>query len=280
MRTRLLWLAALVCLFLCTAGCAGSRIVHLTALPVEVDIDPEATGLEGVAHAFPALRNLAGETLADGEFTQWLDGDRLHLRIRYDFGPTHWIEERSVIQQEPKLVQEQWSWMEVRDGALYRRFEVDFLSGTAMAEKLEKDGLRRWSEQVTVEPGRAFAGTAWALAIKSVRSRLVGGEAIQFQGVGFMPNPRVGTVEITHDGLDQLPMSGRTLSGDRFRIQAKIPWILRAFVEVPDSLIWLVNPPPATFLRWEGPLAEPGDEVVRVDLLSGEPSGPASPANP
>lgn len=45
-------------------------------------------------------------------------------------------------------------------------------------------------------------------------------------------------------------------------------------MRVPDTQIWLTNPAPAGFLRWEGPMAEANDEVVRVDLVSGEGSGP------
>lgn len=279
MRTSLLRLAALAFPAVYIAGCATSKADHPLILPTEADFDPETVGLEGDARGFPALRTLAGEALADGEFTQWFDGHRLHVRIHYDIDHTHWIEERSLIQQEPTLVQEQWSWVEMRDGLVQRRFAVDFLAGTASAEKLDENELRRWTEHVDVEPGRAFAGAAWALAIKSVRPRLLRGETIPFQTVGFTPKPKAATVEISHVGLDRLPMAGRTLSGDRFRIHPKIPWIINLFVEVPDSLIWLANPPPAAFLRWEGPLAEPNDPLVRVDLLPGEPSGIASPAS-
>ena len=38
------------------------------------------------------------------------------------------------------------------------------------------------------------------------------------------------------------------------------------------------NPAPAGFLRWEGPIVLPTDPIVRVDLLSGEKSGPAEAA--
>jgi len=38
-----------------------------------------------------------------------------------------------------------------------------------------------------------------------------------------------------------------------------------------------VHGEPAAFLRWEGPLAEPDDSIVRVDLLPGEPSEDAAP---
>jgi hypothetical protein len=83
-------------------------------------------------------------------------------------------------------------------------------------------------------------------------------------------------VQISHAGVDQMKMSDRVLEGDRFVIHPKIPWIAALFVHVPDTLIWLTKPP-AEFLRWEGPVAEPNDPIVRVDLLSGAESGPAKP---
>lgn len=271
--------ASLACMLL-VAGCASPVVDRSGLTPFELVDIPEAAGLEGEARGFPALRTLKGEALADGEFTQWLEGDRLHMRIRYDFAPSHWIEESSVIQQEPSLVQEHWSWLEARDGVVQRKFEINFLSGEAKAEKLVKAETHRWSMHIDVEPGKAFAGAGWALAIKSVRPRLMRGEKIELQTVGFTPAPQAAAVEITHAGVDQLPMSGRNLVGDRFRIHAKVPWLVRAFVSVPDSYVWLASASPAAFLRWEGPLAEPSDDLVRVDLLPGEPSGAAAPIAP
>ena len=54
-----------------------------------------------------------------------------------------------------------------------------------------------------------------------------------------------------------MKMSGRLLKGDRFVIHPKIPAIAKLFVKVPDTRIWLTNPPPAGFLRWEGPSLNP-----------------------
>jgi hypothetical protein len=72
-------------------------------------------------------------------------------------------------------------------------------------------------------------------------------------------------------------MSDRLLKGDRFVVHPEIPLIAKLFVHVPDTRIWLTNPPPAGFLRLEGPMAEPSDRLVRVDLVSGIESGPAKP---
>jgi hypothetical protein len=47
---------------------------------------------------------------------------------------------------------------------------------------------------------------------------------------------------------------------------------------VPDTKIWLTNPAPAGFLRWEGPIVLPEDPIIRIDLISGEESGLAESA--
>jgi hypothetical protein len=230
---------------------------------------------EGVARGFPVLRDSAGNKLADGDFAQWLDAERLHVRITYDFGDGRRIEENATFRQQPQLVQEEWSFRESKDGKLVRGFDVDFRSGAASASKREESELEEWTEKIETERGRTFAGFGFTLAIKAHRMRLVEGERVELQAVGFTPKPRVVSVELSHGGVDQMRMGGRVLHGDRFIIHAKIPWIARLFVEVPDTHIWLTTPPPAGFLRWEGPLAEPDDDVIRVDLLTGEPSGPA-----
>jgi hypothetical protein len=72
-------------------------------------------------------------------------------------------------------------------------------------------------------------------------------------------------------------MDGRTIRGEHYIVHPKLPVIADLFVDVPDAHIWLTSPGPATFLRWEGPLAEPDDPIARVDLLPGGASGPAVP---
>jgi hypothetical protein len=232
---------------------------------------------EGTLHGFPALRDSAGKKLADGDFSQWLESEQLHVRIRYDFGRGRQIEDKSVFRQRPRLIQDAWSFRELRNGKLFREFSVDFSSRTATAKKLEESGLKEWSDKVDVEPGLTFAGFGFTLAVKSFRERLIKGERIELRAIGFTPKPRVVSVEISHGGLDQMEMSSRVLRGDRFVIHPKIPWIAELFVDVPDTHIWLTNPTPASFLRWEGPIVEPKDPIIRVDLLPGGQSGPAKP---
>jgi hypothetical protein len=236
----------------------------------------EWTSFEGTARGFPVLRDIAGKKIGDGDFVQWLENGRLHVRIVYS-GRTRRIEENSVFRQRPELVQEQWSLRELRDGKLYRQFAVNFTSGTATAKKFEDGELKDWSDELKVDVGRAFAGFGFTLATKALRRRLVRGEKMELQAVGFSPKPRVVTVEISYGGLDRVPMGGRTIRGERYIVHPKLPLIADLFVNVPDAHIWLTSPAPAAFLRWEGPLAEPSDPITRVDLLPGGSSGPATP---
>ncbi|HEX7900218.1 MAG TPA: hypothetical protein VF950_20790 [Planctomycetota bacterium] len=259
-------------------GCAGAPLSDVSR--VETGVAGASSSLEGAARGFPSLRRLDGGPLADGEIVQWIEKDRLHVRVRFAFGPDHAIEEKAVLRQEPLLVQEEWSWRELKDGLVQRQYHVDFASGKAMAEKREEGKLKRWSDKLDIVPGRTFAGFGFSLAIKRLRDRLLRGEKIELLGVGFTPTPRVGALEVSYGGLDRMSMGGRRIQGERFVIHPKIPFPANVVMSAPDSRIWFVPPAPAGFLRSEAPLAEPGDLVVRIDLLPGQESGPAEPTSP
>jgi hypothetical protein len=240
----------------------------------------ETTEPAGVAHGYPGLCAINGKKLADGEFKEWVENKRLHVVITYKFSAGEVYEENTEFRQQPELIQEKWSWKESKYGKLQREFAADFLAGIASAH-IRKDH-KDVSERINIEPGRTFAGFGFAVALSNLRKRLLNGEQVQLKAVGFSPfptlSPQVVTVTISHGGIDRMRMSGRLLRGDRFIIHPEIFFLARLFVDVPDTKIWLTNPAPAGFLRWEGPIVLPDDPIIRVDLLSGETSGPAEPA--
>lgn len=237
----------------------------------------KVTSFAAALHGFPALRDMSGKILADGEFAQWLEGERLHVKLIYRFKDNREIEEKAEFRQRPELIQEKWSWREVKDGKLFRSFAADFGSGQATAENGEGRGHKRWSEKLKVESGRTFAGFGFVLAIMNLREGLIAGKKVDLAAIAFIPEPRAVSVEISHAGSDQMRMADRHLKGDRFVIHPKIPRIVKLFIAAPDTHIWLTTPAPSGFLRMEGPLVEPSDPVIRIDLLSGGESGPAKP---
>jgi hypothetical protein len=258
-------------------GCILSASLVFIAHPIAAE---QPGNIETSLHGFPAMLNLQGAKLADGEFVQWTENGVLHITIDYNFPDDRHIQENASLRQEPALVQEAWSWSESRHEERLRHFEVDFKSGKAIAEKRDGQKIKRWTENLKIEPGRTFAGFAFVLVCKRDRERLIGGAKSELQAVGFTPKPRVVSVQISHGGLDQMSMAGRMVKGDCFVIHPQVPAIAKMFVEVQDSRIWLTTPPATGFLRWEGPLVESSDPPVRVDLLPGENSGPARPAQP
>jgi hypothetical protein len=237
----------------------------------------EVTEPAGAAHGFPGLCDINGKKLADGEFRQWIENKRLHVVITYRFSAGELYEEHAQFRQQSELTQEKWSWKESKDGRTQREFAADLLSGTATV-RIRQDN-KDVSEKISVEPGRTFAGFGFTIALSNLRKRLLSGEQVQLKAVGFSPfptlKPQVVTVTISYGGLDRMRMGGRLVKGDRFIIHPEIPAIAKLFVNVPDTKIWLTNPAPAGFLRWEGPVVLPTDPLIRVDLLSGTRSGQA-----
>ncbi len=253
------------------APVAAFALLALTPAPAV-----EVTEFEGTAHGFPSMLDPNGKKIADGEFIQEVDDGRLTIILKYRFKHGGRTEEKAVFRQKPELIQEEWSWRELRDGEVVRQYAVDFKNQSATAKKREKGEMKAWSDKIEVKPGQTFAGYGFILAVQKLRGRLVHGEAFELEGVGFTPQPKVVKVKVTHVGLEEMEMADRRPQGDHFFLQPQIPAVAKLFVKVPDTHIWLTQPP-AEFLRFEGPLLEPGDPIVRVDLLSGTESGPAKP---
>jgi len=241
----------------------------------------EVTEPAGAAHGYPGLCSINGKKVADGEFRQWVKNKRLHVIITYKFPDGEVYEEQTQLRQQPELIQEKWSWKESKDGKSQREFSADFVSGIATAHVREEKN-QDVSGKINVEPGRTFAGFGFTIALSNLRKRLLNGEQVQLKAVGFSPfptlSPQVVTVTISHGGLDRMRMSGRSLKGDRFIVHPEIFFLAKLFVDVPDTNIWLTNPAPAGFLRWEGPTVLPTDPLIRVDLVSGAQSGSAQPS--
>jgi hypothetical protein len=239
----------------------------------------EVNELAGAAHGYPGVCDINGKKLADGEFRQWVEDHHLNIAITYKFPDGQLFEEKARFRQQPELIQEQWSWRELKNEKPQREFTADFLSRTASA-RIRKDN-KDVSEKIDIETGRTFAGFGLTIALSNLRKRLLSGEQVQLKAVGFSPfptlKPQVVTVKISYGGLDRMKMSGRSLKGDRFIVHPEVPAIAKLFVRVPDTKIWLTNPVPAGFLRWEGPTVLLNDPLIRVDLLSGSRSEPAEP---
>lgn len=251
---------------------AALGIVALAIAPARAI---EWNHFETAVRGYPVMRDASGRRIADGNFVQWIGKDGLHVQISYT-GDRKTMVETVVLDQRPELSQRAWGWRETENGKTVRTFDMNFVSGAATASKVEKGETKHWSDTLDVEQGRTFAGFGFTMAAKALRERLIKGETVQLKAVGFTPSPKVVTVAMSYGGRENLRMAGRAIAGDHFVVHPQIPAVAKLFVKVPDAHIWLTTPP-AGFLRYEGALAEPSDQLIRIDLLPGGASEAATP---
>lgn len=222
---------------------------------------------EGDAQAFTSLTDVQGRPLADSRYAQWREGNLLHVETRSDFPDGRTVVERATLRVLPRLEQESWEWAERKGDRLIRSYEVDFRTKKAVATRVDQHKL--WREDIDVEPGKTFAGIGFLTVVKALRGQLAQGQKVDLEAVAMTPRPRTVGVSVRHDGPSKVQMAGRTIDGDEYTIHPEIPAIARLFVTAPDQHVWLVAGEPAAFLRFEGPLVEPKDPVVHIDLIPG-----------
>jgi len=220
---------------------------------------------EGDVQSFTSLTDAQGKALAQGKYLQRVEGDVLHVEARYDFPDGRSIVERASLRLHPHIEQLTWDWIERNGAQLVRQYEIDFSTRKAVATRVDQH--KRWKEDVEIEPGKTFAGIAFVAVIKSLRAELEPGQKVELKVVAFTPKPRVASVDVIRVGLENVRIAGRTLSADHYTIHPGVPAIAKLFVKAPDQQVWLFGSSPAAFLRYQGPLAEPSDPTIRVDLI-------------
>jgi len=221
---------------------------------------------EGSLWGFPTLTDPSGRPVAEGRLVQWNDAEGLHTRGVFDFPDGRRLEEESVLaQREGDLRQLTWSWELQSGGEVLERYAVDFQSGQVEALKMTDGERKEWSKTMELTPGKTFAGVGFLYAVKNLRQRLMDGEQVELEAVGFLPRPQKARVSIRHDGDETLVMGGRSLPANHFVIHPEVPRIARLFVDAPDNHLWLYDASPPAFLRSEGPMMGLG--TLRIDVL-------------
>jgi hypothetical protein len=221
---------------------------------------------EGDAQAFTSLFDAqTGSAIADGRYAQWVKDDVLHIEARYDFPDGTVAVERAAVRLHPRLVQQSWDWQERKGDELIREYEVDFAARKAVATRVDQH--KRWKEDLDIEPGKTFAGIAFVTVIKALREKLEPGQQLDLKAVAFTPKPRIAPVNVIRRGPETVRMASRSIDADHYTIHPDIPGIVKLFVTAPDQEVWLFGGGPAAFLRFQGPLVEPKDPVIRVDVI-------------
>jgi hypothetical protein len=235
----------------------------------------QVTSPEGELFAFPTLKDDHGRVLARSTYRQWFAGGELRVEIVHALADGR-IVERARFRQGKTLEQRAWSWDERREGGMVRAFDVDFTVGRAHARTIDHGQDRRWEEEVTVEPGRTFAGVGLVYAAKNLRDGLQAGGDGELRAVAFFPQPRSLPVTVKFVKRERIRIAGRDVDADRLEVRPDLKGLEKLVEKLKDPLgadVWVHHGSPPMILRVRYPLVAVNDPAVVLETL-GAPARP------
>jgi hypothetical protein len=203
---------------------------------------------EGLVRAFPVLRTMDNETLAQGDFAQVTRSDQVTSRLIFRFKDGSLYDETVVFSQRDRfllqsyrIVQRGPSFPETLEASMDRqtgRYEVRYRADEESAEEHLTGAL--------AIPDDAYNGML-TLIVKNLRPGA--GETVSI--VAFTPKPRVVTLQLLPLATERGP-SGEVV---RYHIRPKLGLFASLLVtDVPDTRVWILLGDAPAFLKAEGPL--------------------------
>jgi len=217
---------------------------------------------EGVTHAFPVLRSIGGEKLAQGELTQIPRGDRVENRLTFRFRDGSFYDERVVFSQRDmftlvsyQLVQRGPSFPESIEAKVDRdsgRYEVRYKGDEDAAEEILKGKIEL--------PNDVYNGL-----LGTLMKNLPAGTATSVQIIAFTPKPRFVKMLLAPAGDDTVMMGETAVPATRFLVKPQLGLFASLLVtDLPDVKVWILGGEAPAFLKFEGPLFFMGP-IWRID---------------
>jgi hypothetical protein len=225
--------------------------------------DPVAVKFtEGVAHAFPVLRSVGGEKLAQGELVQIPQGDRVENRLTFKFRDGSVYDERVVFSQRDtftlvsyQILQKGPSFPESIDAKVDResgRYEVRYKGDEEATEEVVKGKIEL--------PNDVYNGLLGML-MKNIPT----GTSATVQIIAFTPKPRLVKMLLAPAGNDTVMMGEAAVPATRFLVKPQLGLFASLLVtDLPDVKVWILGGEAPAFLKFEGPLFFMGP-IWRID---------------
>ena len=203
---------------------------------------------EGLVRAFPVLRTLDNETLAQGDFAQVIRSDQVTSRLVLRFKDGSLYDETVIFSQRDRFVLQTYrivqrgpSFPETLEASMDRqtgRYEVRYRADEESAEE-------HLAGTLTI-PDDAYNGML-TLIVKNLRP----GASETVSIVAFTPKPRVVQLQLLPLATERGP-AGEVV---RYHIRPKLGLFASMLVtDVPDTRVWILQGEAPAFLRAEGPL--------------------------
>jgi hypothetical protein len=237
MTDRLVVAAALVCGALLSPGRVGAEVVRVTFQ-------------EGVTRAFPVIRSLTGQKLAQGDLVQVARGDVVDSRMTFHFTDGSLHDEHVVFSQSGvfsllryRIVQRGPSFPETLEASIDReRYDVRYRAD-------EESPEQHVTGPFTLPPD-AYNGML-SLLLKNLPT----GESAVVHVVAFTPKPRLVKIQLLPLGDDPVLVSDSPMRVTRWAIRPQLGLFASLLIaDVPDAHCWILPGEAPAFLKAEGPL--------------------------
>jgi hypothetical protein len=207
---------------------------------------------EGVTRAFPVLRSLTGQKLAQGDLVQVARGDVVDSRMTFRFADGSLYDEHVVFSQAGvftlmryRIVQRGPSFPETLEASIDRetgRYEVRYRADDDSPEEV-------LTGQLALPPD-LYNGMLSMLLKNMPR-----GENAIVQVVAFTPKPRFVKIQLVPVAEDPVLVSDSPMQVTRWAIRPQLGLFASLLItDIPDVNCWILPGEAPAFLKAEGPM--------------------------
>src|SRR5262245_15365846 len=207
---------------------------------------------EGVTRAFPVIRTLTGQKLAQGDLVQVARGDLVDSRMTFRFTDGSVYDEHVVFSQAGvftlvryRVVQRGPSFPETLEASIDRetgRYEVRYRGDEESPEQ-------------TLTGRFALPVDAYNGMLSLLLKNMPAGESTVVQVVAFTPKPRLVKIQLLPVANDPILVSDEPMQVTRWAIRPQLGLFASLLIaDVPDAHCWILPGEAPAFLKAEGPL--------------------------
>lgn len=222
---------------------------------------------EGLMHGFLALRSIDGKRLADGEISQYAEGNLVHSHLVFHFKDGSLYEEEATFSQNGKfrlrsdhLIQKGPSFEQPVETS------IDASTGQVRVHYFDGDGKPKDVDQRMELPEDTANGLLFTL-MRHLDPRA--SETVVSQ-VAMTPQPRLVQLVITPKGEEAFSTGAIRHQAVHYVVRIKLGGFAGVMAPLlgkqpPDLHIWIKRGVVPAFVKFEGPICNDG-RIWRVEL--------------
>jgi len=237
-------------------------ILFLRAEPIAV------RNVEGSLQGFLVLRTTDGKTIASGNLTQTVQGNRVALHLVFRFRDGSLYDEMATFTQEGsfRLINDHL----IQKGPKFPKpldVQIDTASGTVTVHYQDKGQDKVETEQMDLPDDLANG-----VIFDELKNIAPDAKDVKLSWLAATPKPRIVKLSLTSVGGETFSVAGRPNRSTVFNLKVEIggvagvvaPWLGK---QPSDMRIWIANGPVPVLVKWEGMLYF-GGPTWRIEITS------------